>query len=166
MPIDFEKETYWQEESSSHWFINIRPSCDICGKVCSKVLEYKINEEDTGTRVCFDSLENNCMSQAMLVLFAQNLDADYLWTRLIEYRQIGKANIKLIKRKREPMGLSKRYAVLNRDGFLCVLCGASGKNAKLEVDHKMPVSSGGSNAMNNLQTLCFKCNRGKGGRVG
>lgn len=65
-------------------------------------------------------------------------------------------------KKREPVGLSKRYKVLSRDGFQCVLCGASGKDAKLEIDHIIPVFKGGSSVIDNLQTLCFKCNRGKG----
>ncbi len=36
---------------------------------------------------------------------------------------------------------------------------------KLEVDHIMPVSRGGSDDISNLQLLCFECNRGKSDRV-
>jgi len=50
---------------------------------------------------------------------------------------------------------------MNRDGFQCVKCGASGKDANLEVDHIIPISKGGKSTMDNLETLCFKCNRGK-----
>jgi 5-methylcytosine-specific restriction endonuclease McrA len=32
----------------------------------------------------------------------------------------------------------------------------------LEVDHIMPVSKGGLSVPQNLQTLCWKCNRTKG----
>jgi 5-methylcytosine-specific restriction endonuclease McrA len=49
--------------------------------------------------------------------------------------------------------------VLQRDKYRCVLCGASG--VSLEVDHKIPVARGGSDDLDNLQTLCFPCNRGK-----
>lgn len=56
---------------------------------------------------------------------------------------------------------SKRYDVLRRDKFQCVLCGASGSEAKLEIDHIIPVSRGGSDDIGNLRCLCFKCNRGK-----
>ena len=63
--------------------------------------------------------------------------------------------------KRKPIGLSLRYNVLKRDGFQCVLCGASGKEAKLEIDHIIPISKGGTHKESNLQTLCFPCNRGK-----
>lgn len=60
---------------------------------------------------------------------------------------------------------TERYEVMRRDGFQCVLCGNSGKDARLEIDHKIPVSRGGSERINNLQTLCFKCNRGKRDKV-
>jgi 5-methylcytosine-specific restriction endonuclease McrA len=32
---------------------------------------------------------------------------------------------------------------------------------KLEVDHIKPISKGGKTVLNNLQTLCMDCNRGK-----
>ncbi|MBI4006518.1 MAG: HNH endonuclease [Gammaproteobacteria bacterium] len=41
------------------------------------------------------------------------------------------------------------------------MCGANGPGVKLEVDHIISVAEGGSDALNNLQTLCFECNRGK-----
>jgi len=65
------------------------------------------------------------------------------------------------KKHREPVGLSKRYEVMRRDGFQCCLCGASGKDSRLEIDHIIPVSNGGTSKRNNLRTLCFECNRGK-----
>ena len=58
-----------------------------------------------------------------------------------------------------------RYDVLKRDEGRCVLCGASGRDGvRLEVDHIVPRSKGGSNEPVNLQTLCAPCNRGKSNR--
>ncbi|GAB4209401.1 MAG: hypothetical protein OHK0013_28820 [Sandaracinaceae bacterium] len=58
-----------------------------------------------------------------------------------------------------------RYRVLERDGGRCLLCGASAATgARLHVDHIQPWSSGGRSTMNNLQTLCERCNLGKGNR--
>ncbi|MGQ4649056.1 HNH endonuclease [Lyngbya aestuarii] len=59
---------------------------------------------------------------------------------------------------------SVRYTVLHRDGHKCISCGRSSREVKLEVDHIVPFSQGGSNNLSNLQTLCFDCNRGKGAR--
>jgi hypothetical protein len=59
-----------------------------------------------------------------------------------------------------PVGV--RFDVLKRDGYKCIICGNSAKDgSKLEVDHIIPRSLGGGNEPNNLQTLCFKCNRGR-----
>lgn len=56
-----------------------------------------------------------------------------------------------------------RYEVMKRDGFKCVLCGASAKDgARLHVDHIKPVSKGGKTELYNLRTLCERCNLGKG----
>lgn len=60
--------------------------------------------------------------------------------------------------------LRLRYAVLERDGFRCVACGAapdSRHNIKLEIDHKKPRADGGTTTLDNLQTMCTRCNRGK-----
>lgn len=64
---------------------------------------------------------------------------------------------------RRPLSPKRRLDVLTRDNFCCVLCGRSAKThgVPLEVDHKVPVAQGGSDEMDNLQTLCEDCNRGK-----
>lgn len=64
-------------------------------------------------------------------------------------------------RKSRTLSLRKRFFVLKRDGFTCKICGANGPGVKLEVDHIVPVAEGGSDSLDNLQTLCFECNRGK-----
>ena len=58
-----------------------------------------------------------------------------------------------------------RFLVLARDNFSCCACGASpakdGGITKLHVDHIIPWSRGGQTTLDNLQTLCEKCNLGK-----
>ena len=60
-----------------------------------------------------------------------------------------------------------RYLVMNRDGFRCVLCGASPKEdgVRLEADHIIPRWLHGRTTYENLRTLCRGCNQGKGGLV-
>lgn len=48
--------------------------------------------------------------------------------------------------------MTKRRAVLVRDGYRCQACGIV--RADNEVDHSVPLEQGGSNDMSNLQTLC------------
>ena len=54
-----------------------------------------------------------------------------------------------------------RITVLDRDGWLCAVCGAVANT----VDHIYPRVKGGDMwAMDNLQSLCKSCNSSKGGR--
>ena len=59
----------------------------------------------------------------------------------------------------EPSDELKRQ-VKERDGG-CVCCG-SNLNRNLNVDHIVPKYFGGNNILDNLQTLCSKCNQLKG----
>ena len=58
-----------------------------------------------------------------------------------------------------------RYKVLKRDNFKCCACGASpakDPSIELHIDHIIPWSKGGETTFENLQTLCSRCNIGKG----
>ena len=65
---------------------------------------------------------------------------------------------------RDP-SLRLRFQVLQRDRFACRSCGASPATQagiELHVDHVTPWSKGGDTIFENLQTLCNRCNLGKG----
>ena len=64
---------------------------------------------------------------------------------------------------REPIPQDIQDKVWNRDGGKCVKCGSQ---EKLEFDHIIPFSKGGSNTYRNLQILCEKCNRSKRNNIG
>jgi len=51
--------------------------------------------------------------------------------------------------------------VFKRDNYTCVYCGRKPPEVKLEVDHVLPKSKGGSDDIDNLATSCFDCNHGK-----
>lgn len=77
-----------------------------------------------------------------------------------------------------------RAHVFARDGFRCVRCDwmpsaiptpydgrytllgddVGGKRRELQLDHVYAIHNGGTNHPDNLQTLCFGCNAGKGAR--
>ena len=63
----------------------------------------------------------------------------------------------------EPLGESLRFQILKRDR-VCQLCGNTKNDERLEVDHIVPRSKGGTNDPSNLQVLCAPCNRGKSNR--
>lgn len=58
---------------------------------------------------------------------------------------------------REPTD-ERKAAVKRRDGSRCLCCGAT---RGLQVDHVAPSYLGGDHEMENLQTLCGRCNRDK-----
>ena len=65
------------------------------------------------------------------------------------------------KKRRKSIPGRLRHKVFQRDGYRCRECGATNKETTLHVDHIKPVSKGGTNDLNNLQTLCEKCNLAK-----
>lgn len=68
--------------------------------------------------------------------------------------------------ERSKMSESLRYDVFKRDNFKCSICGMSAKDGvKLQVDHIIPISKGGKTEIENLQTLCSRCNIGKSNKL-
>lgn len=58
-----------------------------------------------------------------------------------------------------------RWQVFQRDNWRCVACGRAAQGSIiLRVDHIVPRSKGGVDALENYQTLCDLCNLGKGNR--
>jgi len=82
-----------------------------------------------------------------------------------KYELKGSEEMSMNERIRETNGFASRYIknetkteVLVRDNHKCQSCGS---DKKLEFDHIVPVSKGGSSEANNLQLLCRSCNRSK-----
>ena len=72
------------------------------------------------------------------------------------------------KQQRALMTKKLREFIKSRDDFTCCKCGSSAHlepNLLLEIDHIIPVSKGGCTVEENLQTLCWKCNRSKGSKI-
>lgn len=73
-----------------------------------------------------------------------------------------------IKEQRTLMTKKMRESIKIRDNFTCCNCKNSIQfepNLLLEIDHIIPVSKGGETTENNLQTLCWKCNRAKSDKI-
>ena len=73
-----------------------------------------------------------------------------------------------IKEQRNLMTKKLRESIKKRDNFTCCICGNSSHvepNLLLEIDHIIPVSKGGHTVEENLQTLCWKCNRSKSDKL-
>jgi hypothetical protein len=61
-----------------------------------------------------------------------------------------------------------RNAIKTRDNHTCRQCAvslAAEPHLLLEVDHIIPLSKGGLSTLENLQTLCWRCNRSKSNKI-
>ena len=70
--------------------------------------------------------------------------------------------------QRALMTSSLRRKILLRDGYTCKKCGNSvlkEPNLLLEIDHIIPISKNGMTTEENLQVLCWRCNRHKGSKI-
>lgn len=72
------------------------------------------------------------------------------------------------KEQRSLMTNKLREHIKQRDNYTCKNCQNSinkEPNLLLEIDHIIPVSKGGYTVEENLQTLCWKCNRAKSNKL-
>lgn len=75
---------------------------------------------------------------------------------------------KSVAGQRALMTAGFREHIKQRDGYTCRYCSVSldqEPHLLLEVDHIIPVSRGGLSTEENLQTLCWRCNRTKSAKV-
>lgn len=78
--------------------------------------------------------------------------------------EIKKPQTDSIHRTKREVSIKMRFDIMKRDNFKCVICGrspAKDPSIELHVDHIIPWSKGGETTIDNLQTLCSKCNIGK-----
>ena len=75
---------------------------------------------------------------------------------------------KLPKEPGDYVNLRLRSEVFERDNHTCQICAyaagekySDGELVKLEADHIIPLADGGQTTVDNLQTLCSRCNAGK-----
>lgn len=75
---------------------------------------------------------------------------------------------KSVAGQRALMTQNLRTEIKERDEYTCQSCHNSinkEPNLLLEIDHIVPLSKGGMSTKDNLQTLCWRCNRSKGSKL-
>ena len=108
------------------------------------------------------SAGGNASTENVIVMDTPNLEA------MVNYLNDRIRWEKSVAHQRALMTRALRNSILARDNPTCQQCGVSLKDEPhllLEVDHIVPVSKGGLTATDNLQTLCWRCNRTKGAKV-
>ncbi|MDR0979088.1 MAG: HNH endonuclease, partial [Lachnospiraceae bacterium] len=108
------------------------------------------------------SAGGNSFQSYDVVFDIENLDRfiRYL-AELVKFR-------KSVAGQRALMTSMLREKIKARDNYTCKHCGLSTMqepNLLLEIDHIMPLSRNGLTTEENLQTLCWRCNRSKGAKI-
>lgn len=108
------------------------------------------------------SAGGNSSLRCDIVLNIQNLDKFVVYlNESVQFR-------KSVAGQRSLMTSSLREKIKSRDKFTCQICSISTddeRNLLLEIDHIVPLSKGGMTSEDNLQTLCWRCNRSKGAKI-
>lgn len=65
------------------------------------------------------------------------------------------------KFRHRPITKAQRERIFKRDGNKCTVCGST---RNLHIDHRVPISKGGTSDDDNLRLLCEKCNTTKGNK--
>jgi 5-methylcytosine-specific restriction endonuclease McrA len=142
----------WRESPNCYHYTKDKLYCDFCKKQTNIIIQTQDNKY-----IC-----NSCFNE--LNIFGSFDEREFIRIRMIEDVLFDKRR-ETRKKERGILTFKLRYEIFKRDNFRCVLCGATGKEVKLEVDHIIPISEGGKTIKSNLRTLCFKCNRGKGNLI-
>ena len=142
----------------------------IIKKFSKKKLEKKLGFEEIDMSTAYYpkyifkyvSSGGNASTQCDVVMDIENLNRFVLF--LSEKIKFNKS----AAGQRALMTSKLRQCIKERDGFTCKQCGASIEkepNLLLEIDHIIPISKGGLTTEDNLQTLCWRCNRSKGSKI-
>lgn len=108
------------------------------------------------------SAGGNSSSRCDIKLNIENLN------QLINYLNDVIKWTKSIAGQRALMNSQLRDKIKERDNYKCCSCSLGIEdepNLLLEIDHKIPLSKGGMTTYDNLQTLCWRCNRTKGAKI-
>ena len=135
-------------------------------KLLAKKLGFKdVNLNDTyypSFKFQYVSAGGNASTENTIVMDIPNLNA------MVNYLNDGIKRKKSAAGQRALMTSALRKHILERDNYTCRQCGISTyaePHLLLEVDHIIPVSKGGMTTEDNLQALCWRCNRTKGAKL-
>jgi 5-methylcytosine-specific restriction endonuclease McrA len=86
------------------------------------------------------------------------------------YKQRSKKNGQLsallrARRRHARIEQVSRHRVIVRDKSTCYMCGRKLGYSEIVLDHKIPLSRGGSHSEDNLAVACAPCNSRKGSKL-
>jgi hypothetical protein len=104
----------------------------------------------------FYIVEGPYIDEQFKLLIFESFDRERI--RFERLKQKFDSSSQVEKQPRHRIPEKVRIEIWQRDGGKCAKCGS---REKLEYDHIVPLSKGGSNTARNIELLCEKCNRTK-----
>jgi hypothetical protein len=150
-----------------------KPSFDMPSRILEQVEYTKQISEQRPTMMGFLSTNEDWVykgihyatsgpytNEELSLLILEEFDKERQLFEKLKQKHISGLEDVNFKRQRIPENV--RIEVWRRDGGKCARCGS---REKLEYDHIVPVSRGGSNTARNIELLCEKCNRTKSNNI-
>lgn len=146
---------------------NVRIDEDGQGLCLSAKIKFEYSGEVTEC-ISNEHNETETVKDLCSVILRVELSIDYSQGYDTNHYDIGKVyvqgfqGIKVFQGIKRHLVKKLRDKVFERDEYTCRMCGKSIlQGAMLCVDSIIPMSLGGTNDLNNLQTLCLQCNQRK-----
>jgi hypothetical protein len=159
-----ELNTHFDLKNTKKYFINLKRLLRVEAKMVYKIkLKPKLDTEiEIIVRYTSPRGRNSYKSKATYPFY----EIKSFYVQMLDSAAKRSTRSYQMKVERFKMTASMRYKVLVRDKATCQICGASKKDgAVLHVDHILPVAKGGKSTLDNLRTLCDRCNLGKKDRI-
>ena len=120
-----------------------RAYCNCCGKCEGILFDFGEDLEFALCVECFKKIQSKLSAGDFVTVVQDEIGSG-----------ISEISEKIIV-TRKTITEQERTTIFERDNYQCVQCGST---ERLEIDHIIPFSKGGTTEMDNLQTLCRKCN--------
>lgn len=156
--------TYFDIENTKNYFINIKRLLTVEAKLIEKIKLKPMLDTEIEIIVRYTSPRgrNSYSSKATYPFY----EIKSFYVEMLDSVAKRSTRSYQMKVERFKMTATMRYQVLVRDKATCQICGASKKDGVvLHVDHILPVAKGGKSTLDNLRTLCDRCNLGKKDRI-
>jgi hypothetical protein len=155
----------WSDETNyAHFYL---------GDFAADTVHFTASEHRALRRLLLDLWAHGRIARSKLLTIAQTTAADWTLMAPVVIPVLMQARPRVIAVRRLLAGCVGqrlhtelwnvvREIVFERDGHACVYCGSEDR---LEGDHIISLSKGGSNALKNVATACRPCNLSKGSRA-
>lgn len=155
-----ERKLRIEDEFKAPWIINKFFHDELMEQIGINVQGIKVDYQDFVFEYVSDG--GNSSQKTVITLDEEVLEETILYlSKKIERK-------KSVTYQRSLMTPKLRQQIKDRDNHTCQFCDVSIYDQDLlllEIDHIIPVSKGGLSIPDNLQTLCWKCNRSKSDKI-